>query len=90
MMPNQGFGELDRFRHRSPSPMTSPNLMSNVGGTGLGGWSGLAQEVISIVILYLTSCPLALCCIFLLLTGPSLYSLSVTYTRGAHIQEEHQ
>uniref|UniRef100_M1CNF1 KH domain-containing protein n=1 Tax=Solanum tuberosum TaxID=4113 RepID=M1CNF1_SOLTU len=44
MMPNQGFGELDRFRHRSPSPMTSPNLMSNVGGTGLGGWSGLAQE----------------------------------------------
>ncbi|WMV51723.1 hypothetical protein MTR67_045108 [Solanum verrucosum] len=48
MMPNQGFGELDRFRHRSPSPMTSPNLMSNVGGTGLGGWSGLAQEPASL------------------------------------------
>lgn len=50
MMPNQGFGELDRFRHRSPSPMTSANLMSNVGGTGLGAWSGLAQEVISFTI----------------------------------------
>ncbi|KAF3685606.1 KH domain-containing protein [Capsicum annuum] len=44
MMPSQGFGELDRFRHRSPSPMTSANFMSNVGGTGLGGWGGLAQE----------------------------------------------
>ncbi|CAK9184834.1 unnamed protein product [Ilex paraguariensis] len=44
MMPNQGFGELDRLRHRSPSPMASSNLMSNVAGTGLGGWNGLPQE----------------------------------------------
>ncbi|XP_044472622.1 KH domain-containing protein At3g08620-like isoform X1 [Mangifera indica] len=44
MMPNQGFGDFDRLRHRSPSPMASSNLMSNVGGTGLGGWNGLPQE----------------------------------------------
>ncbi|XP_009614149.1 KH domain-containing protein At3g08620 [Nicotiana tabacum] len=47
MTPNQILGELDRFRHRSPSPMTSANVMSNVAGTGLGGWSGLAQERLS-------------------------------------------
>lgn len=46
MMPNQGFGDFDRLRHRSPSPMASSNLMSNVAGTGLGGWNGLPQEVI--------------------------------------------
>ncbi|KAI8557272.1 hypothetical protein RHMOL_Rhmol05G0323000 [Rhododendron molle] len=44
MMPNQGFGELDRLRHRSPSPMASSNLMSNVTGPGLGGWNGLPHE----------------------------------------------
>ncbi|PSS23889.1 KH domain-containing protein [Actinidia chinensis var. chinensis] len=47
MMPNQGFGELDRLRHRSPSPMASSNLMSNIAGTGLGGWNGLPQERLS-------------------------------------------
>ena len=26
--------------------MASSNLMSNVAGTGLGGWNGLPQEVI--------------------------------------------
>lgn len=46
MMSNQGFGDFDRMRHRSPSPMASSNLMSNVTGTGLGGWNGLPQEVI--------------------------------------------
>ncbi|KAM7463873.1 hypothetical protein LguiA_031994 [Lonicera macranthoides] len=44
MMPNQGFNELDRMRHRSPSPMASSNLMSNVAGTGMRGWNGLPQE----------------------------------------------
>ncbi|KAF5941118.1 hypothetical protein HYC85_022285 [Camellia sinensis] len=44
MMPNQGFGELDRLRHRSPSPMASSNLMSNVPGSRLGGWNGIPQE----------------------------------------------
>ncbi|KAF4360536.1 hypothetical protein F8388_000835 [Cannabis sativa] len=44
MMSNQGFGDFDRLRHRSPSPMASSNLMSNVSGTGLGGWNGLPQE----------------------------------------------
>ncbi|KAI9116660.1 hypothetical protein K1719_012318 [Acacia pycnantha] len=29
----------DRLRNRSPSPMSSSNLMSNVTGTGLGGWN---------------------------------------------------
>jgi hypothetical protein len=27
--------------------MASSNLISNVGGTGLGGWNGLPQEVIA-------------------------------------------
>ncbi|TYI60797.1 hypothetical protein E1A91_D10G128900v1 [Gossypium mustelinum] len=47
MMANQGFGDLDRLRHRSPSPMASSNLMSNVSGTGLGGWNSLTQERLS-------------------------------------------
>lgn len=54
MLPNQGFGELDRLRHRSPSPMGSANLMSNVAGAGLGGWNGLPQEVIVFFMLSLT------------------------------------
>lgn len=45
MISNQGFGDFDRLQHRSPSPMASSNLMSNVSGTGLGGWKGLPQEV---------------------------------------------
>lgn len=45
MMSNQSFGDFDRMRHRSPSPMASSNLMSNVTGTGLGGWNALPQEV---------------------------------------------
>ncbi|CAJ2665148.1 unnamed protein product [Trifolium pratense] len=44
MLSNQGFGDFDRLRHRSPSPMASSNLMSNVTGTGLGGWNSLQQE----------------------------------------------
>ncbi|KAF8364669.1 hypothetical protein HHK36_033349 [Tetracentron sinense] len=48
---NQGFGDFDRLQHGSPSPSPSPmassNLMSNVGGTGLGGWNGLPQERLS-------------------------------------------
>ncbi|XP_059668170.1 KH domain-containing protein At2g38610-like isoform X2 [Cornus florida] len=47
MLPNQGLGELDRLRHRSPSPMASSNLMPNVAGTGFGGWNGLPQERLS-------------------------------------------
>ena len=47
MIPNQGFGDFDRLQHRSPSPMASSNLMSSVTGTGLGGWNGLPQEVIT-------------------------------------------
>ncbi|KAH0925120.1 hypothetical protein HID58_017376, partial [Brassica napus] len=48
MPPNQGFGDFDRLRHRSPSPMASSNLMSNVSNTGLGGWNGgLSQERLS-------------------------------------------
>ncbi|KAJ8898840.1 hypothetical protein K2173_008149 [Erythroxylum novogranatense] len=47
MMSNQGFGDFDRLRHRSPSPMASSNLISNAAGTGLGGWNGLPQERLS-------------------------------------------
>ncbi|CAI9097153.1 OLC1v1033507C1 [Oldenlandia corymbosa var. corymbosa] len=44
MVPNQGFGDLDRLRHRSPSPMASSNLMPNIAGSGISGWNGLPQE----------------------------------------------
>nr|XP_027192508.1 KH domain-containing protein At2g38610 [Cicer arietinum] len=44
ILSNQGFGDFDRLRHRSPSPMASSNLMSNVTGAGLGGWNGLQQQ----------------------------------------------
>ncbi|PIN09617.1 RNA-binding protein Sam68 [Handroanthus impetiginosus] len=44
MMPNQSISELERLRHRSPSPMASTNLLPNVAGTGLAGWNGLPQE----------------------------------------------
>ncbi|KAL9303679.1 hypothetical protein ACSQ67_020942 [Phaseolus vulgaris] len=44
MLSNQGFGDFDRLRHRSPSPMASSNLMSSVTGSGLGGWNSLQQE----------------------------------------------
>lgn len=56
MMPNHGYGDLDRLRHRSPSPMASSNLMSNVAGTGIGGWNGLPQEVFFLLgLIYLKS-----------------------------------
>ncbi|CAM8971544.1 hypothetical protein QQ045_029451 [Rhodiola kirilowii] len=42
MMSNQGFGDIDRLQHRSPSPMASSNLMPNIPGGG--GWNGLPQE----------------------------------------------
>ncbi|CAN0880040.1 KH domain-containing protein At2g38610 [Linum grandiflorum] len=44
MMSNQGFGDLDRLRHRSPSPMGSSNLMSSAPGSGIGGWNSMSQE----------------------------------------------
>ncbi|KAK8631266.1 hypothetical protein V6N13_080021 [Hibiscus sabdariffa] len=47
MMSNQGFGDFDRMRHRSPSPMASSNIMSSVSGTGLGSWNSLPQERLS-------------------------------------------
>ncbi|XP_052174334.1 KH domain-containing protein At3g08620-like [Diospyros lotus] len=47
IMPNQGFGELERLQHRSPSPMASSNLISNVAGTGPSSWNALPQERLS-------------------------------------------
>ncbi|GMH26390.1 hypothetical protein Nepgr_028233 [Nepenthes gracilis] len=44
MISNQGFGDFDRRQHRSPSPMDSANMLSNVPGAGLGAWNGLPQE----------------------------------------------
>jgi len=55
MLSNQGFGDFDRLRHRSPSPMASSNLMSNVSGTGLGGWNSLQQEVTAFRLLIVAS-----------------------------------
>ncbi|ONK61754.1 uncharacterized protein A4U43_C08F33230 [Asparagus officinalis] len=39
-VPNHGFGDYDRMRQGSPSPMASPNI----GGIGLGSWNGIQQE----------------------------------------------
>ncbi|GMH23120.1 hypothetical protein Nepgr_024963 [Nepenthes gracilis] len=47
MMSNQGFGDFDRRQHRSPSPMASTNIMSNVHGSGLRSWNGLPHERLS-------------------------------------------
>lgn len=45
LVPNHGFGDYDRLHHRSPSPMSSPNIRSNLGGPVLGPWNTLQQEV---------------------------------------------
>jgi protein quaking len=55
MLSNQGFGDFDRLQHRSPSPMASSNLMSNVSGTGMGAWNSLQQEVTALKLLIITS-----------------------------------
>ncbi|KAJ3669378.1 hypothetical protein LUZ60_011328 [Juncus effusus] len=48
MVPNHGFGDYDRLHHRSPSPMSSPNIRSNLGAPGMpaGPWTNnpLQQE----------------------------------------------
>ncbi|CAA6669223.1 unnamed protein product [Spirodela intermedia] len=41
MASNHGFSDYDRLQYRSPSPMASANLLSDVGG---GGWSGVHPE----------------------------------------------
>ncbi|KAL7584981.1 hypothetical protein Lser_V15G42942 [Lactuca serriola] len=43
MLQNQGYNELERMRHRSPSPMASSDLMSQIPG----GWNGFPQERLS-------------------------------------------
>ncbi|KAF8708562.1 hypothetical protein HU200_029933 [Digitaria exilis] len=40
---NHGFGDFDRHRFRSPSPMSSPNPRSNLSGNGFSPWSGLQE-----------------------------------------------
>ncbi|KAA8550462.1 hypothetical protein F0562_002146 [Nyssa sinensis] len=40
MMSNQGLTDYDRLQRGSPSPMSSSDIMPNLGGAGLGGWSG--------------------------------------------------
>lgn len=44
-VPAHGFGDYDRLPQGSPSPMASPNLIPNTGGTGFGGWNAMQQEV---------------------------------------------
>ncbi|KAJ4797780.1 RNA-binding KH domain-containing protein [Rhynchospora pubera] len=48
MVPNHGFGDYDRLHQRSPSPMSSPNIRSNLGGPVLGPWNNLQQERLGI------------------------------------------
>ncbi|KAK9755376.1 hypothetical protein RND81_01G020700 [Saponaria officinalis] len=47
MLPNQGYGDFDRRHHRSPSPMASANIMSNLHGGGYGVRNGMHQERMS-------------------------------------------
>jgi len=42
---NHGFGDFDRHRFRSPSPMSSPNPRSNLPGNGFSPWSGLQERL---------------------------------------------
>ncbi|CAL9774571.1 unnamed protein product [Musa acuminata subsp. burmannicoides] len=44
IVPNQWFGDCNRLQHRSPSPMATPFLNSDAGGTDFGVWSGYPQE----------------------------------------------
>ncbi|PWZ20199.1 hypothetical protein Zm00014a_034309 [Zea mays] len=41
---NHGFGDYDRHRFRSPSPMSSPNPRANLPGNGFSPWSGLQES----------------------------------------------
>ncbi|KAL0922567.1 hypothetical protein M5K25_006558 [Dendrobium thyrsiflorum] len=41
---SQGFGDYDRLQYGCPSPMASPNPVSNISVTGSIGWNGLYQE----------------------------------------------
>ncbi|KAH0465332.1 hypothetical protein IEQ34_005435 [Dendrobium chrysotoxum] len=43
-VPSQGFGDYDRLQYGCPSPMASPNPVSNISVTGSIGWNGLYQE----------------------------------------------
>uniref|UniRef100_A0A804M684 K Homology domain-containing protein n=2 Tax=Zea mays TaxID=4577 RepID=A0A804M684_MAIZE len=42
---NHGFGDFDRHRFRSPSPMSSPNPRANLPGNGFSPWSGLQERL---------------------------------------------
>ena len=59
---NHGFGDFDRHRFRSPSPMSSPNPRSNLPGNGFSPWSGLQEVTLKNVFsikwltLFCTSC----------------------------------
>ncbi|KAL7201292.1 hypothetical protein ACSBR1_033070 [Camellia fascicularis] len=44
MLSNHGLSDYDRLQRGSPSPMASSDIMSNLGATGLGGWSGHLHE----------------------------------------------
>lgn len=40
MIPNQGLSDYDRLQRGSPSPMASFDMMQDIGGKPLGGWTG--------------------------------------------------
>lgn len=44
MISNHGYGDIERLRHRSPSPMASSNFIS---GASLSAWNGLHHERLS-------------------------------------------
>ena len=40
MISNQGLSDYDRLQRGSPSPIASIDLMPDIGGKVLGGWTG--------------------------------------------------
>lgn len=49
MISNHGYGDIERLRHRSPSPMASSNFIS---GASLSAWNGLHHEVVIYLLFY--------------------------------------
>ncbi|CAL5386231.1 unnamed protein product [Camellia sinensis] len=44
MMSNHGFNDYERLQRGSPNLMASQDIKPNLGGTGIGGWSGHPHE----------------------------------------------
>ncbi|KAF5954544.1 hypothetical protein HYC85_007400 [Camellia sinensis] len=48
MMSNHGFNDYERLQRGSPNLMASQDIKPNLGGTGIGGWSGHPHELLTL------------------------------------------